>query len=805
MLSLAKHFSRDLVGFFSYSRDDDEGFSDALSKFRSGIQTELGAQLGRKRENFRIWQDKFAIPHGAPWQKEITDAINQSVFFVPIITPRVVDSPHCAFEFRSFLAREAELGRDDLIFPVLYIPVPELDDGSWEQNPVLKIVKERQYLDWRAYRPRDLSDPEIRAKLIQFCGNIADALRQPWESPEERQQRLQNDLQRLTNQDLPHKSAEVTAADAAEAQQFAAAEPVNSVQAQRKKPTRQRAGRRPDDRRRAVMAVAPVASIEGEKVLSAEMVQSKLQSAEMKAPGLDAKQSLERGAEPAAMPQPVAGTVGAGHAIGNSSGAATEHKGASAPPAGPTTSKKSRSPRPAVLAAGALAAMLLIGVLAGVWAGVFRTPATNGGGAAAPPAGLPEGAPSANFNSGTTAVTANAPKPATSTSCRPASTGPNDFVGGEVQPALMLKLTVKPRELRTIAVSLDGARIASAGDDGVIRIWDAASLKWLGELRGHTGAVYSVAFSADGSLIASASWDGTVRVWDAHAYTPQQIFKATDGNGLVKQNGVAFAPGDSAQYIDSVGDDGSVWIWDLQNPSHVYKWRDPDSTVSPARSLDFAPSKSGALVTASFDGKLRFYTENRKIYAVPAATGKLLHAEYSPDGVLVASVGVDTTRKIVKLWNAANRTFYKAYSGHNDGANSVAWSHDGQRLAAGEGGTNPTVDLWDRQSDRLRTFAGHTEDVEAVAFHPNGKWLISSSEDGMMKIWDIAGGKELLSLAGYANGQYVAYAPNGCYTGSANAPNFVTYVSRDGGKDSHDNGKDSMFIPGDSTAALLSQ
>src|SRR6516225_9103156 len=154
MTTLAR-YSSNLVGFFSYSREDDADFDDVLSKFRVAIQAELSAQLGRNRDNFRIWQDKFAIPHGALWQQQITDGIKQSTFYIPIITPRVVNSPHCAFEFNSFLAREKELGRDDLVFPILYISVPELD-GTWQENPVLKIVQERQYLDWRDYRPASL-------------------------------------------------------------------------------------------------------------------------------------------------------------------------------------------------------------------------------------------------------------------------------------------------------------------------------------------------------------------------------------------------------------------------------------------------------------------------------------------------------------------------------------------------------------------------------------------------------------------------------------------------------------------------
>ena len=52
------------------------------------------------------------------------------MFFIPIITPTVIKSPFCQFELNSFLAREAALGRTDLVFPILYIKVPALEDSS---------------------------------------------------------------------------------------------------------------------------------------------------------------------------------------------------------------------------------------------------------------------------------------------------------------------------------------------------------------------------------------------------------------------------------------------------------------------------------------------------------------------------------------------------------------------------------------------------------------------------------------------------------------------------------------------------
>ena len=126
----------ELVGFFSYSREDDEDSNGALSALRDRIQRELRGQLGRSFKSFRLWQDKEAIAPGKLWESEIRTAVAHSAFFIPIITPTVVKSPFCKFELDSFLARERALGRSDLVFPILYIRVPSLEDGGQQNDPV---------------------------------------------------------------------------------------------------------------------------------------------------------------------------------------------------------------------------------------------------------------------------------------------------------------------------------------------------------------------------------------------------------------------------------------------------------------------------------------------------------------------------------------------------------------------------------------------------------------------------------------------------------------------------------------------
>ena len=78
MASLAD--TPDLVGFFSYSREDDEDSGGKLSKLRDCIQAELRGQLGRTKRDFRLWQDKTAIAHGELWEDTIKKGISESVF-----------------------------------------------------------------------------------------------------------------------------------------------------------------------------------------------------------------------------------------------------------------------------------------------------------------------------------------------------------------------------------------------------------------------------------------------------------------------------------------------------------------------------------------------------------------------------------------------------------------------------------------------------------------------------------------------------------------------------------------------------
>jgi hypothetical protein len=202
----------ELVGFFSYSREDDEAFAGALSVLRDAIQRELSAQLGRSKTNFRLWQDQIAIAPGKLWETEIKKAVENAVFFIPIVTPRAVNSQYCKFEFEAFLAREQELGRADLVFPLLYIRVPALEsEEQWRTHPVLSIIGMRQYVDWRPMRHLDVRMPVVLEQIERFCDKIVETLRGTWVSPEERLKQQEIEAQQRAEEE--HRAVVVQRAE----------------------------------------------------------------------------------------------------------------------------------------------------------------------------------------------------------------------------------------------------------------------------------------------------------------------------------------------------------------------------------------------------------------------------------------------------------------------------------------------------------------------------------------------------------------------------------------------------------------
>jgi len=323
----------------------------------------------------------------------------------------------------------------------------------------------------------------------------------------------------------------------------------------------------------------------------------------------------------------------------------------------------------------------------------------------------------------------------------------------------------------SVAWAPDGQRLASASLDQTVRLWDAASGRLLNTLAGHENGVRSVAWAPDGQRLASASEDKTVRLWDAAS---GQLLDTLAGHENSVRS-VAWAP--DGQRLASASEDKTVRLWDTASGQLLNTLAGHENSV---RSVAWAPDGQ-RLASASDDKTVRLWD---------AASGQLLNTlaghenlvrsvAWAPGGQRLASASFDGA---VRLWDAASGRLLNTLAGHENWVSSVAWAPDGQRLASAA--DDKTVRLWDAASGRLlNTLAGHENWVNSVAWAPDGQRLASASEDKTVRLWDAASGRLLNTLAGHENWvSSVAWAPDGQRLASASSDGTVRLWEADSGE-----------------------
>lgn len=377
------------------------------------------------------------------------------------------------------------------------------------------------------------------------------------------------------------------------------------------------------------------------------------------------------------------------------------------------------------------------------------------------------------------------------------------------QGGLDLALAAHDGAVNGLALSQDAQLLASAGEDGTLRLWEmpdpeSATAAPVVTLQGHDGPVRAVALSPDGELVVSAGADGTIRLWrlapalEAVAggapsvFSPDGELLATvrpgDGtrlpavelwavadragpvhtlelpDGLVR--GVAFSA-DGRRLVAAIEAQGAgaIFAWQLDAAAPVR---------SPARWLEqpvlaLAVSPDGSLLAAAggADGAIALYALDDLAGTRPILLREhqsaVTQLAFTPGGeTLISAPGRAGEGDGVRLWSLDGLAGGVAPASRllrAGGARALAVSPDGARLAVAQDG----VYLWSLAdlAAAPRLLPESVARTTALAFAPDGRSLLAAGDGARLWLLDESEPLPVTFFGGATDLQAVAVAPGG--------------------------------------------
>jgi len=310
------------------------------------------------------------------------------------------------------------------------------------------------------------------------------------------------------------------------------------------------------------------------------------------------------------------------------------------------------------------------------------------------------------------------------------------------------------------AFSPDGRRIVTASGDKTARIWDAATGKSIAVLAGHGDMVLSAAFSPDGRRIVTSSEDGTARIWDAE--TAKQIAVLSGHRAPVRM--AAFSP--DGRRIVTASLDLTAQIWSTESSMQIAVLSDlgdfvTDATYSPDGRRIAIASKSDTQTARIVDADTA-----RQIIGLSGHEKAVRSVAFSPDGRRIATASNDRTARV---WDAASGAQLVVLTGHGEGlppddeagnVRSASFSPDGRRIVTAS--NDRTARVWDSDTGKQIAKLVHDEPIRSAAFSPDGRRIVTASADQTARIWDANSAKPLRVLSGHAGLVWSAsFSPDG--------------------------------------------
>jgi WD40 repeat protein len=320
------------------------------------------------------------------------------------------------------------------------------------------------------------------------------------------------------------------------------------------------------------------------------------------------------------------------------------------------------------------------------------------------------------------------------------SAGPEVLVWDPTTAERKYSLTASAR-FESVAFSPDSRGLATGMADGTAIVWRLGvdGAEQVLTVAGHDALVTGIAFSPDGRKLATASVDGTVHVWDVtpkgdHEWITvpgaQGLAYSPDGRMLATTSTVEDQTGSATGAAD-------VHLWDTETGAPLGTLRGHKDEII---ALDFAPD-GDKVVSASLDGTARIWDVAGQGSAlvlddrIPARAPPFVVAvAFSPDGNKVATSHSEGGH--IRLWDASNGeplTTLRDEEGKPVQGNwSEDFSPDGTLFAAP---SDDNLYVWEVGTGRVVEHL-NVPGLSQIAFTVDGRRLIGTSGDGVLRVWD---------------------------------------------------------------------
>jgi WD40 repeat protein len=301
--------------------------------------------------------------------------------------------------------------------------------------------------------------------------------------------------------------------------------------------------------------------------------------------------------------------------------------------------------------------------------------------------------------------------------------------------------------INDVAFTSDGARLISAGDDKLIRVWDLSTGKTVRTFRGEasegdSGKVYTMALSPDGKWLAAGGWMdkstaslpccGDIRLYD---FASGELKTLLRGHTSVVES-IAFSP-DSKKLISGSGQgDFSAIIWDVDRGVLLHRLSGHTDQV---HAVGFTPDGARA-VTGSYDNDLRLWR---------VADGQEIARMHQPEKVRSLAVSSDGTIASgdrageIRLWNGETGAFLRTLAHQQTLIGSLSFSPDGKILLSGiakiTADDNPYgANVYDvATGNTLTAYREHDNIVIASAISRDGRWAATGGgANNEIHVWD---------------------------------------------------------------------